>query len=73
MVENKKYYNVEIDATTKTMLKRIENFKSYLQNESITFETSGCFECIHFEILLSPCEVPKVNNALDKIVWYDAI
>lgn len=69
-----KYYNVEIPANTKTMIVRNENFKSWLYNNNIKFETSGCFECIHYEIYShNKFEFDAINNALDTIVWYDAI
>ena len=69
----KKYYNVEIAYNTREMIDRVNNFKTWLDNNNIKHETSSAGDFVHFEILLSEDEVEKVNNALDDIVWFDGI
>lgn len=69
----RKYYNVEIAYNTRTMIDRINNFRTWLYDNDIKHEISAAGTFIHFEILLSNDEVERVNNALDNIVWYDAI
>ena len=69
----RKYYNVELAYNTRTMIDRVNNFKTWLDNNNIKHETSSAGEFVHFEILLSSDEVEKVNNALDNIVWFDSI
>lgn len=56
------------------MIVRNENFKTWLYNNGLKFETSGCFEYIHYEIYIADkIQFDTVNSALDNIVWYDAI
>ena len=69
----RKYYNVELAYNTRSMIDRVNNFKTWLDNNNIKHETSSAGDFVHFEILLSSDEVAKVNNALDNIVWYDSI
>ncbi|MGN1342049.1 MAG: hypothetical protein ACI4VL_02315 [Bacilli bacterium] len=69
----KKYYNVEIAYNTKNMIDRVNKFKMWLSDNGIKHEISAVNDFVHFEILLSDNEVEKVNNALDRIVWYDNI
>ena len=69
----KKYYNVELAYNTRTMIDRVNNFKTWLDNNNIKHETSSAGTFVHFEILLSTDEVEMVNNALDNIVWFDSI
>ena len=69
----KKYYNIEIAYNTRETINRANNFKTWLYDNNIKHETSAAGEFVHFEILLSSDEVEKVNNALDNIVWFDAI
>ena len=69
----RKYYNVEIAYNTRAMIDRVNNFKTWLDNNNIKHETSSAGSFVHFEILLSSDEVVKVNNALDDIVWFDSI
>ena len=69
----RKYYNIEIAYNTRTMIDRVDNFRTWLYDNNIKHETSAAGAFVHFEILLSADEVEKVNNALDNIVWFDAI
>ena len=69
----KKYYNIEIAYNTRTMIDRVNDFRAWLYDNDIKHETSSAGDFVHFEILLSNDEVKKVNNALDTIVWFDAI
>ena len=69
----RKYYNVEIAYNTREMIDRVNNFKTWLDNNNIKHETSAAGSFVHFEILLSDNEVEKANNALDTIVWFDSI
>lgn len=69
-----KYFNFEIDVRTRTMLERAENFKAWLINNGYKTETSGCFNCIHFEIYIESHErFLKANKAIDDIVCFDMI
>ena len=69
----RKYYNIELAYNTRTMIDRVNNFKTWLYDNNIKHETSSAGDFVHFEILLSDDGVAKVNNALDDIVWYDSI
>ena len=69
----RKYYNIELAYNTRTMIDRVNNFRTWLYDNNIKHETSSVGEFVHFEILLSSDEVEKVNNALDSIVWFDGI
>ena len=69
----KKYYNIEIAYNTRTMIDRVNNFRTWLYDNNIKHETSAAGDFVHFEILLSEDEVARVNNALDDIVWFDSI
>ena len=69
----RKYYNVEIAYNTREMIDRVNNFRAWLYDNNIKYETSAAGAFVHFEILLSKEEVAKVNNALDNIVWFDSI
>ena len=69
-----KWYNIEFNVETREMLRRVEAFREWLYDNDVKFETSGIgYSGIHFEILLEPGSVDIDNEALDKIVWYDAI
>ena len=69
-----RYFSLEIDTTTITMLKRAERFKKWLIDNDYKTETSGCFKCVHFEIFIDSDErFLKVNQAIDKIVCFDMI
>ena len=69
-----KYFSFEINTETQTMLKRAERFKEWLVNNDYKTETSGCFNCVHFEVLVESHErFLKANRAIDRIVWFDAI
>lgn len=68
-----KWYNVEIPYNTKEAIKRADNFRAWLYDNNIKCEPSACGNMVHFEILLNDTDVSKVNNALDKIVWFDSI
>lgn len=76
MEEQKKWYNVEIPYYTCNAIKRAENFKFALY-DIFKFETSsvyhGNLNFIHFEILATEKDVPKLNKMLDEIVFFDAI
>ena len=69
----RKYYNIELAYNTRTMIDRVNEFRTWLYDNDIKHETSSAGDFVHFEILLSDDEVTKVNNALDNIVWYDGI
>ena len=48
--------------------------KAFLTERGIKFETSGCFELVHFEILLEKDskEYKAVNTKLERL-WNDVI
>ena len=69
-----RYFNLEINTTTRTMLERAERLKEWLINNDYKTETSGCFECVHFEIFVESHErFLKANKAIDDIVYFDAV
>ena len=69
-----RYFSLEIDTTTRTMLERAENFKAWLIDNDYKTETSGCFNCVHFEIYIESHErFEKANRAIDEIVCFDMI
>ena len=69
-----RYFSFEINTETQTMLERAERFKAWLNNNGYKTETSGCFNCIHFEIYIENHErFLKANKATDNIVYFDAI
>ena len=69
----RKYYNIELAYNTRTMIDRVNDFRTWLYDNNIKHETSSAGDFVHFEILLSDDEVTRANNALDNIVWYDSI
>ena len=67
-------FSFEINAITREMLKRAERLKEWLIDNDYKVETSGCFDCLHFEIYIENHErFLKANKAIDKIVYFDAI
>ena len=69
-----KYFNLEINTETQTMLKRAERLKAWLIDNDYKIETSGCFNCVHFEIYIESYErFLKANRAIDDIIYFDAI
>ena len=69
-----RYFSLEINTETRTMLKRAERLKEWLIDNDYKIETSGCFECVHFEIQIESHErFLKANQAIDNIVYFDAI
>ena len=69
-----RYFSFEINTETQTMLKRAERLKEWLIDNDYKIETSGCFDCIHFEIYIESYErFLKANRAIDDIIYFDAI
>ena len=69
-----RYFSFEINTETQTMLKRAERLKEWLIDNDYKVETSGCFNCVHFEIFIESYErFLKANRAIDNIVYFDAI
>ena len=69
-----RYFSFEINTETREMLKRAEHFKKWLIDNDYKTETSGCFNCVHFEIFVENHErFLKANRAIDKIVYFDMI
>ena len=69
-----RYFSLEINTETREMLKRAERLKAWLIDNDYKIETSGCFNCVHFEIYIGNHErFLKANQAIDKIVYFDAI
>ena len=69
-----RYFSFEINTETREMLKRAERLKQWLIDNDYKTETSGCFNCVHFEIFVENHErFLKANQAIDKIVYFDAI
>ena len=69
-----KYFSLEINTETQTMLERAERLKQWLVDNDYKTETSGCFSCVHFEIFVENHErFLKANKAIDEIVCFDMI
>ena len=68
-----KWYNVEIPYSTREDIKRANNFNFWLHEYNFKHENSACGDMVHIEILASEKDLPRINNALDEIVWFDAI
>lgn len=69
-----KWYNVEFAQSTKSTIQRVNNFRAWLYDNEIRHEVSAAgHDVAHFEIELSPEQVPAVNAAIDRLVWFDAI
>ena len=59
---DRKYYNFE------TMYQKVaEKLQRHLNNCGYKYEISGCFDSIHFEILLSADEARKLNSYISAI------
>lgn len=56
-----KYYNVEL-ATHEAMA-----LKLFLRTNGFTFETSACFDSVHFEVLASQEQKDMINSFLDTL------
>ena len=69
-----RYFSLEINTETREMLKRAERLKNWLIGNGYKTETSGCFDCVHFEIYIESHErFLKANRAIDDIIYFDAI
>ena len=69
-----RYFSLEINAETREMLKRAERLKKWLIDNDYKIETSGCFECLHFDIYIENHErFLKANKAIDETVCFDMI
>ena len=69
-----RYFSLEINTETQTMLKRAERLKEWLIDNDYKVETSGCFDCLHFVIFYENHErFLQANQAIDKIVCFDMI
>ena len=69
-----RYFNLEINTETREMLRRAERLKNWLIDNDYKIETSGCFNCVHFEIYIESYErFLKANRAIDDIIYFDAI
>ena len=65
-----KYFSFEINTETREMLNRAERLKNWLIDNDYKIETSGCFNCVHFEIYIESHErFLKANKAIDDIVY----
>lgn len=67
MKGTRQYYNIELSQ------KDAEKLQQHLYDENIHFESSGCFELVHFEITLDFEELHQLNNWLDSNIFNDAI
>ena len=63
-----KWYNVELNE------KDAVEMKEFLTERGIKFDTSGCFELVHFEIFLEKDseDYKAVNDKLERL-WKDSI
>ena len=68
-----KWYNIELAYNAKESISRADNFRFWLADNNFKAELSACGDMVHFEILANKADLPKINKALDEIVWFDAI
>ena len=69
-----RYFSFEINVITREMLKRAERLKEWLVDNDYKVETSGCFDCLHFEIYIEDHKrFLQANQAIDDIVCFDMI
>lgn len=64
----KNWFNVELNERDAVKM------KEFLAEKGIKFDTSGCFELVHLEILLEKDseDYKAVNNKLEQL-WKDSI
>jgi hypothetical protein len=67
MEKSKKWYNAELNQ------KDAEKLHQHLYDINAHFETSGCFEMVHFEIELSPDESEQLTKWIDFNLFNDII
>lgn len=67
MEKSKKWYNAELNQ------KDAEKLHQHLYDINARFETSGCFELVHFEIELSPDESEQLTKWIDFNLFNDII
>lgn len=48
-------------------------FKEHLYKTNLKFETSGCFELVHFEVFATSEEADKLNSYLDCEIFKNTI
>ena len=58
----KKYYSFET-----AFISLRDELRRFLKEHGFYYELSGAFGFYHFEILLAPAEVQKVNDFLDSV------
>lgn len=56
-----KWYNIELKQNESNLL------KDFLKEYGIKFESSGCYNLVHFEIFASQSQVNMINSFLDTI------
>jgi hypothetical protein len=56
-----KYYNVELTQA------EAADLKQFLLAAGITFETSGCYDLVHFEIYASQKQAIMINSFLEGV------
>ena len=57
----RKFYSVELNKAD------AERFKVYLRANGIYFESSACYNLIHFEVKLNDAELKMVNEYLENL------
>lgn len=67
MEKSKKWYNAELNQ------KDAEKLHQHLYDINAHFETSGCFDLVHFEIELTPEESKKLSNWLNSNIYNNTI
>lgn len=73
MMTTKKWYNLDLPYNTKEAIRRVEVYREWLINNGYQFEASACGDMVHLEVLMPIEDVPKANEALDRLVWFDAV
>lgn len=66
-MKNAKWRSIELNGRDAV------KFKEHLYKTNLKFETSGCFELVHFEVLATSEEADELNSYLDHEIFKDAI
>ena len=73
----KRFVNIDLPYDCEETKRRCNLFKKFLKDNDIYFETSGVNHgslfCLHFEILCTPEQDFIIDDALDRLVFYDEI
>lgn len=62
MITMKRWYSVELEP------KYAEEFRRFLQDKRITYDSSGCYNLVHFEVYIYPSDIEECQTVIDGIL-----